>query len=573
MSDTIERFFIAIGIGIGVFIIVTPLLGLLHIPIHYLTYSLLLGIALILFRKKIKFTKINTQSIIVLLLFILQIAIYAYGAFQYSWLEDGDPWHHATIVKFISEEKTIFESTDMDILKYMDPYPPSYGALMSIPYQLIGDMIWTLKVFNVILIALCIPFAYLAFRKIFRDKNIGLLGATILFLTPCFLSHFIWALSLALPVFLFTIYSLERMQNNKNWMWIATIMIAALTITQPSMAVKLMIMVGLYILAKMISHKNLQKQMLTALILGIVLSFIVWWGPAIIRWGVPIQNEWYGIYSPSGKIGQGTFLEENPGIFRIKGTADREYGFTDFMIAKVPNMINNPIGLGYVLFFLVGASVIYLIIDFKNLFHADWRIISLFWVAFTFLGIHGERLPIQFIAFRFWMLFAVACSLLVAGVVSVFIRKYNLSKYAVVGLILIGLIWTSGIPKYQINTSVWPFGAGWTNIEELNEYMSLDQERIYPACYFGRDKLSAIGIDNCAWCIDEFEFSESFFNKSVDEIYTFLKQKNYEYFIVDGQCVIRNTAESVNLKITQIAADDRFNAAKKPGATVLMQLK
>lgn len=580
----IDELFVAIGLGLGMFILLSIIFSLLNLPIQWIIFTcpiLLIFLSLKKYRfPKIKLDRKNVYSIIILLLFIFNFAVFTFGAFRYPWLENGDPWHHATVTRYISQEGTMLEQAgEPDLLKYADPYPSSYDAIMSMVYSRNKDIIKTLKLCNVLLIALCIPFAYLFFKRLFNSMPKAAFSSFILAMLPCFLSHFIWSVTLAVCLFFITMYTLERTEDDKKWVLPAAIMIGALLVSQPSMSLKLGIMIGLYIFSKMIIHRSFKRYLLIAGILGIGLSML-WWGTAFIRWGNPVTNGWNGIYNIYGNSETGKHLAANPGWFRNRGTADRKYNIEDFFFVKIPNMINNPIGLGFFMCCFVLFSLGYIIFDFRNLVKKgeEWRLISISWLCFTFLGIHGERLPIQFIAFRFWMLFAIACSVLVGATLFTIIDKYKVSKYAIIGLVLVAVVVTSGIPKFRINTSVWPSGGLWSNQGEMTDYFLLSKyvkknSRIYPFCIYGTDKLISLGYDTCAWCKDEHEFRYSFINRSIDEIYDFLVSKHYDYFTIDGRCVSWYSVNETNRITDLMIHSDKFQLLNNPKGMMLFLVK
>lgn len=590
-NNEIDNLFVYIGAGIGIFILLSVIFTLAHIPVHWSAYLILISVISSLtfktkFNFKLNFTKFKSDkgtiySIIVLALFMIMASVMYYGANQYPWLEDGDPWHHATVTKYIATEKTLFEPAGApDLLKYLDPYPGSYNAIMAFAYQLkSNNIIFTLKMLNALLVALTIPLAWLVFKRMFKELDKALLATVILFLIPCFLSHFIWAITICMVMFFVALYGYTRIGENKandrEWCFITAFMTAALLITQPSTCVILLLMIGIYILVKMFVTRSWQKFMVIAFIVGILFSFI-WWGPAFIRWGSPLDSPgWNGVYNKGEAAYSAKALDDNPGIWRIKGTGDRVYTFTDFLLAKGENVINNPIGLGPIIFLCLLSGVLFLFIDYKKLKGDEWRLTSLIWLGITFLGIIGASLPIEFISFRFWMLFAVPVVMIIGGGLVEFYEKYTkISKYAMIGLLIILVILTSGIPKYQVNTAQWGPGI-FTSSGELTDYLDMGLPkgtRIYPLCMGGTDKLIAFGYDTCAWCKDEYQFRTGAINKTAEEIHTFLKYKEYAYAIIDGQCVAAAGQDITNAKINEMLNSTMFALAKQPLGTVLFKV-
>ena len=117
-ENFLERNLMRIGIGIAGLVVASLLLNLLHIPIDW---KIVLALSLIaplygLFRAvksknfniDVKLTKSNIAIAIVIVIFLATLFMYTKGAFSYPWLEDDDPWAHATGVKYVAVEKTAF---------------------------------------------------------------------------------------------------------------------------------------------------------------------------------------------------------------------------------------------------------------------------------------------------------------------------------------------------------------------------------------------------------------------------------------------------------------------------------
>jgi 5-formyltetrahydrofolate cyclo-ligase len=63
---------------------------------------------------------------------LIQLGVYAYGAFAYPYLEDDDSWSHAKTVEYITETGKLTEPyTNKDVFGYLDPRPPVYDLVLS----------------------------------------------------------------------------------------------------------------------------------------------------------------------------------------------------------------------------------------------------------------------------------------------------------------------------------------------------------------------------------------------------------------------------------------------------------
>ena len=161
----LERFFLNLGIGLGLFPILSILLNLVRIPLDWKIFlGISLAFPLFILAKSLKEKKIKLPSLalkksdlaMLLVIFIALFSFYVYakGAFGYPYLENEDPWGHAVGVKYVALEKNAYDpvitnAKEIDpVLSYIDPYPPAYDILMGILHQTSPNVNWTLKFFN-----------------------------------------------------------------------------------------------------------------------------------------------------------------------------------------------------------------------------------------------------------------------------------------------------------------------------------------------------------------------------------------------------------------------------------------
>ena len=354
-ENFLERNLMRIGIGLGAFIVMGLLLNLLRV---HLDWRIFLGTSiplalLSIFKSRsfiqnikaplFKLTKTDIAIFAMLLIFFATFYMYAKGAFSYPWLENDDPWAHALGVKYISVEKTAFTKQRV---KYVDPYPPSYDMVLGILHQTNDSVYWTLKFFNALLISLSIIFFFF-FAKELTDKNKALFSTFALASVPAYLSHFIWAISLTVPLYFVSFYTVERIKYDKKWVFIAAAMIGATLTSSPSHSTYFALLLIIYYLVKVLMEKSILIYHAVAGFVGLLVSFFLWWLPSIIRRGV--DGTIRGIGAGGGKITS------------IAGTGDKLYTLQDFFIAKTTNAINNPIGIGSVLSFLLLVALIALV--------------------------------------------------------------------------------------------------------------------------------------------------------------------------------------------------------------------
>ena len=492
-----------------------------------------------------------------------------------------------------------------------------------------------MKFFNSLIISLGIIFFYFFAKKFVKNNKKALFATFILTIIPCYMSHFIWAHSLVIMLIFPTLYAFECIKEDKRWKWIASIMVGAMLVTQPSQVMKFGVILFVYLLINSIINKKIWWSGFLSGFYGIFISFL-WWIPTFIRRGIltSIKIEHHGL---------GRAIESLPKKwyeFKVVGTADRVYNFKDFFIAKGQNMINNPIGVGKVLIILIiltfifmiyhqfkitlnnrkehknlsivlfslqGLSLLMLLFSFfspVNLFmelkvglvhqviltivsilliaisyiilimnkleHDKnmWVPITLIILAFTFFGIHGASLPIQLFAFRFWMLFAIFFSLIVAEGLWLIINTFRNYKTAVnifILILIVGLLLTSAKQKYELNTAQWGTTGSLMKYGQLNSWVWFDENipdnsNVYYSCKSRWGDFAIIAYDkwSCYWCKDIRESKKYMLNQSSEKIYNWLKQKDYEYIVIDGNCIGDFGENFTNEKIREMSASNLF---------------
>ncbi len=599
-EDFFERHLMRVGIGLGAMVILGMLLNFLHLPVDwriFLAASLILPAYALakavksnsrnpnnstLFPKlELKLTKSNLAVLVVLLLFAATLFMYLSGAFNYPYLEDDDPWNYAKGVKYIATEKTAFEPEGFDekgLFQYIEPYPPGYSLVMGVLHQTSPSVSWTLKFFTSLLISLSIIFFYFFTKRFTGDRNKALFATFILAAIPCFLSHFIWSLSLVIPLFLVLMYCLLQIKEDKKWIIPSGILLASIALTHPQMVINLGIMFGIYVGIKAIYEKKFPKEELYVCILAGMLA-LLWWGSMLVIHGSPLSagTEW-------GEIGRALSNEKPEGKWiYYKGSADRVYTFNDFFVAKPNNMINNPIGIGIVISLLLFSALISLIFSYKSLKQPEnyWQTISFAWLFFAVFGVMGASLPIQFTAFRFWMLVAVTSSL-VAVIGFWFLlavgKKFNAPAAIILIVVVLGILFTSASQKYSVNTAVWPPGVKWSSMDEINGFIWLKENLPQNTKVFGfcNDKSAQhlIGFDmyDCIWCKPIADFRKNSFNYTAVEANSYLRENGYEYAVFDSQCLTLHDVNQTNTKIQELVESGRFMVAKQTAGAIILKV-
>jgi len=554
-SDVIERNVMNVGIGLGLFSVLAAIMTLLRIPLKWYLFvalSLIIPIYCFIMNKKtfsmskFKFKKSHIYLIVVFVLFMFTFNMYAKGAFSYDLFEDGDPWKHSGIAKYIALTGSALEPFEnYDVLQYIDSYPPAYDTLLSFAYQISGNLIWSVKFFNILLISLGIIFMYFLVKEFTKDKNKALFSTFALAMIPCYMSHFIWAHTLVILLIYPLLYCLIKMREDKLWSVPFTLVYAGVMVVQPTQAVKISIMIGLYILVKSILEKKILFKEIYSSIIAVVTSIVIWWGPMILKYKSVGR-----LLSVAKGVNPTKVLADKPFSLKFVGSADRLYSFSDFFYSKAQNMINNPVGVGVFLMLLLFVTLIFVVVKYKDMLKKQnhWVIISGVWLLFAFLGIHGERLPIQLWAFRFWMLFALTLSIFIGfGFTNLleFCKKIKISTFVVIIVLVMGIWFTSGVDKYAVNTSNWEMTAAeyvqYGNLDSWKRISTLepDSKVFFPCRNVKNMDISILGLDkySCLWCEDEKDFKMSYYEKEPQALIDFVKSKDYDYLYMDANCL------------------------------------
>lgn len=522
---------------------------------------------------KIKLTKTNLCLFFVLILFLFTFHMYHKGSFGYDYFEDGDPWIHAAAAKYIALEKTTLDP-GKETFQYIDPYPPAYDALMAILYQTSGDLMWTFKFFNSLLLSLGILFFFYMAKKFLGDPYKALFATFILTMIPSYMSHFIWSHTLVVLLIFPLFYSLEHINKENKWHYITAICYAGIMLAQPTQSFKITLMLGIYFIIKSLYGGFATKEFLAGLYGGVA-SLVVWWGPMWIK------------YKETGLVkalGSGGSKKGAEG-FTLKywGTADRVYNFNDFFYAKAQNMINNPIGIGVVICLLVGITLIWVIWKNKKLFEQKYRLFvtSFAILLFTFAGVHGVRLPVQLWAFRFWMLQAIFISLVVPEgmwALKNILKKIRVPAFVIILIVVAGVFFTSGSQKYAVNTSQWGPTASLMQFGQLESWMYIKDmpkdTKIYYPCEHGMVDYAILSYDKymCVWCQEDMDRKNRFFNISLNENYDWLNSKDYKYLYIDGNCVQQVGENKTNELAQQALTSGKFLVEKQTTGAILMKV-
>ena len=599
-EDFIERNLIRIGVGLAIIPVILVIFNLVNIPSDwriFLALSLISPVYSVaktiskrkkiikedIFKKDRHHTFIYISIIIAFLLFLT----YFLGSLKYPYLEDDDPWQYSEAAKYVSVEKNLDDH--FDIFKFLDPYPPAYAGLMGLLHQTSSSMSWTLKFFNSLIIALGIIFFYFFARKFTNNEETALFSTFVLAVLPSFFTHFIWAIGLAVTLSFVVLYCLEKINNDRKWFMPLTLVVFGFMLTQPSKILKILILVFVYLAIKSFYQKKFLKAEFSGVFSGILLSGI-WWFNNLEAFFLSRAE---GADIPSIEAeGVSTFVKIKDYLFSVfsptSGTDTRPYSFNDFFIAKSQGGINVHVGFGIVATILLIIGIIYIIRNYKMLKEKNnyWISVVLMWFFITFINVNSAtfNLPIGFFSFRTWLIMAIPSAFLCSlgfEYLKIIGRKIDIPSVIILLIVVAGLAFTSFYPKYTLNNSLWPPGQGWTSMEEVSLHSWLitlpDNAKVFS--YGGSP---VIGFDkySCVWCKEEVEFLENIGEKSQDEVYSFLKSRNYEYLLISGKAIKHlgkkygdeKATEMINEFITNMPSSRYQEAYQVSGGGVILRV-
>jgi hypothetical protein len=566
--DFWERNIMRIAFGFVTFIVLGTILNFLRVPFYwwiYLILALIIPLFSIFKRKidfsnmyfnksKLKLTKKNVIYIILLILFLFNLFVYVKGSFAYEYLEDDDPWTYARDMKYVATEHTLNYEYFRPVA-YLDPYPPAYVMTLGLLHQTSPNTQWTLKFFNSLLVSLSIVFFFFMVKQLTKNNSIALASTFVLSMVPAYLSHFIWAHAIIPMLFFILIYSYVNtgIIKEKKWWVITVIASTAIFLSHTRQVIKLAIMVVLFFIAIWAYSKKFPKELIISSILGFIIS-LVWWIPKF-PWLMKlyiteekVAQMGLSVSATQGFLGTITkILGYIPRVLSAGGgTGTRPYTFSDFFIATKTNMINNPIGFGFFVSILTILTIIFVLFKYKALLKKRnyWLTIILLWFLFTFLFVNSEtfKLPFGFGAWRMWMLLAIPVSILCGyGIILLtgMFKRNKLLQIIVLIIIVTGIFATGGYYKYYHNTNEnWPAGGKWTSGEEIQGYIWMKNNLPLNSNVFTYSSQNKVvfgyNMFACVWCEEYRDFHPDVLNESLDEVYNWLKQNDYEYLAFGG---------------------------------------
>ncbi|MBI4148144.1 glycosyltransferase family 39 protein [Candidatus Woesearchaeota archaeon] len=432
-----ECFVMSVGVGLAVLPLVLWVARWL-LPLKWWVVVLFAVCGLVLslyFRRPEPKQRSTTYAHLVMLvvLFVIHFAVFLYGAFVYTYLEDSDPLYHAVGAWKVAREGVTFWE------RYLEPYPPFYDILVGLLVQLTGDVVDTLKVANALIVSLGVLFAFYAARE-FAGQDSAVWSVLVLALIPSYVSHFIFAASWATTLFWPALYLFGKVQKDHGVWWLLGVVASGVFLVQPIAGA---VFAGVFVLYLMMHSPR--AALAKAFVFSVLLA-LSYWGFVFAAYGVD------KVFSHVG-IGMLTGDDTSGGVV---------YGVWDFLFASTDTRIDAPTGWGVMVSVLLGLSFVFR--------HPSWRWLWA-WLALGIVGLEGNVFPVHLAPHRLWTYVAMPVALLSGHAAAVCARR---SRW--IGLlIVVGLVLSAGVPKFVVNTNVWQRGPEWASYNEVFGYASLQK--------------------------------------------------------------------------------------------------
>jgi hypothetical protein len=301
---------------------------------------------------------------------------------------------------------------------------------------------------------------------------------------------------------------------------------------------------------------NFVKSLFIAGFLGLTLALFIYWIPEVASVGWEKAGNRIAFTRSKIFVG-GSTIDTSGGII---------YGVKDFIIASTNTKIDQPTGLGLFIFCLLVISFFIISLGKKVTTEKNrYLLVSIVWLIIAIIGIEGNALPYKLLPHRFWVFFAIPVATITAfGIDSIckFTQKNKVFHYLTIFMIFIGILITSGYPKYFIETAAkWPLGYGWSSEGQIAGYINLKRlpanALVYSMC---PNPVSVIGMDKMdyPWVKETEDYKAYAMIDSLENNLKFLKSYNYSYLIIDTGCIKNFGPDKTREKLQKLNKSKEF---------------
>ena len=154
----------------------------------------------------------NKKPILLLILVLVVVT-----GFELSILTKMALWHDESFSALL----TTYSLKEMIYRTGLDVHPPFYYILLKGWSGLLGDSLFSLRLFSVFFGILAVLVVYYLVKEVFRDKWLALFSSVLVALNSFFIQFIMEARMFTLGIFLVTISSLFLLKalKSKNWSW------------------------------------------------------------------------------------------------------------------------------------------------------------------------------------------------------------------------------------------------------------------------------------------------------------------------------------------------------------------
>ncbi len=533
-EDSLELHVIRLGFGLACLPILFVVMGPVGVPLRWNIIFALAGLRPLydLFTSpnlKLPRVSVGRYGAYSCIIFAVAFTLALYGAYQYPYLEDGDPWEHALGAKYISLFNKYTQGDGLNFAHYLSPYPPTYDTLMGLTHQLNSSISWTLKSFNALLVALSYLFAYFLVKRLSGDERAGFFAALILFMLPPFGSHTIWSHTLSVALVFPVFYAMSMVGSGKHWVIISALLLGSSLITQPLMSLVMGVFAALYALARVLADKGVLRDFAVVCVLGLAVSMVFW--------AVAYQ-------SPFFRSANGLGADSSDGAV-VMGLTEGEKMPTAWLFFFPENhgdiFMHQGLGLFAVALAFVTVDMALRNNPLKYFKKNPWVLSTTLWLCFSLFFLFSAGFSITFHPARFWGIAAIPLGMLGGySLANVDKIKFIPKKHARTAFMILvaGLVVTSLWPKVIVQTSRWSSSLTYLAGDNMaySEMIKLAPNTlVYPLCnidayVIGYDKLSL------SWDPEIYNSRKDPMSHNPITLHTLLSSRGYKWVIADPQC-------------------------------------
>lgn len=413
---------------------------------------------------------------------------------------------------------------------------------MGVLHQTTNDLSWVLKFFNALIIGLTLLAAFYAFESLLQSEIAAAGAAIILGAIPGYMSHFIWSQTLAILVFLVTLWALDDMRRNESNLWdnkkrkwkdfvpliIPALLVMASTITQPSTAAIFAMFFVIFALVDMYYKKSVTNSALAVVLGGILSAFH--WVFMLIVYG---SERFFSTLIVSGSMFTSNALDTSGGAI---------YTLKEFLFPPLSSKIDQAVGIGWAPLLLVAIVIVVAIINVSKL-KSEKNFVFVFGILLfilTLIGTQGNALPIKLFPHRFWVLLAIAVALLVGEALKIGEKAHKDWRVGVgIVLLVVTITVITLLPaRLAVQQAMWPPGVVWSSQEQLDGFAQLggwEPSRVYGLCGL-QNQIIGFNHHAAPWTAEHADFVKTM-PTTTENILAFLRSQGYDYVIVDSSCI------------------------------------